>query len=185
MKCFGSNSFSRTPSSAYHPRSFIQIDPWAGLLPEQGLCPPGGSPSRGLISSRRVLRGVEFQVSPYSNQPVGGVPCSIAARPPTVGRVRHTAKGPHGLPLAPAWVVSRPHPTALSPMLSRFGAMSIGMAGPDEGGLKTHRLCSVGSEGVCGWLADGYHYPKTFGGQPESVSVGILLVASLHDRAPM
>ena len=46
--------------------------------------------------------------------------------------------------------------------------MSIGLAGPDEGGPKTHRLSSVGSEGVCGWLADGYHYPKTFGGQPES-----------------
>ena len=99
---------------------------------------------------------------------MGGVPCSIAARPPTVGRVRHTAKGPYGLPLAPAWVVSRPHPTALSLILSRFSAMSTGLAGPDEGGLKTHRLCSVGSEGVCGWLADGYHYPKTFGGQPES-----------------
>ena len=28
-----------------------------------------------------------------------------------------------------------------------------------------------GSEGVCGWLADGYHYPKTLGGQPKSISM--------------
>ena len=140
MKCFGSNSFSRTPGACRtSPSVPIQINPWAGLLPEQGLCPLEGSPSRGFISSRRLFRGfgsrslylsrgyapggfVEqgihfvatlpseagFQVSPYSNRPVGGVPCSIAARPPTVGRVRHTAKGPYGLPLAPAWVVSRP-----------------------------------------------------------------------------
>ena len=58
--------------------------------------------------------------------------------------------------------------------------MSSGGAWPDEGGLKTHRLCSVGSEGVCGWLADGYHYPKTFGGQPKSITVASPLAASLH-----
>lgn len=140
MKCFGSNSFSRTPGACRSSPSVpIQTNPWAGFLPEQGLCPLKGSPSRGFISSRRLFGGhcsrslylsrgyapgglssrgfissrqlppeAGLQVSPYSNRPVGGVPCSIAARPPTVGRVRHTAKGPYGLPLAPAWVVSRP-----------------------------------------------------------------------------
>ena len=126
--------------------------------------PRGGSVEQGIHFVADTPPGAGFQVSPYSNRPVGAVPCSIAARPPTVGRVRHTAKGPYGLPLAPAWVVSRPHPTALPLILSRFSAMSNGLAGPDEGGPKTHRLCSVGSEGVCGWLADGYHYPQDIRG---------------------
>ena len=29
----------------------------------------------------------------------------------------------------------------------------------------------VGIVGVCGWLADGYHYPKTIGGKPKPVAV--------------
>ena len=65
-------------------------------------------------------------------------------------------------------MISRPHSTALSLILSRFSAINIELTRPDEGGLKTYRLCSVGSEGVREWLADGYHYPKTFGGQPKS-----------------
>jgi hypothetical protein len=28
----------------------------------------------------------------------------------------------------------------------------------------------AGSDGVCGWLADGYHYSKTFGGKPKLVT---------------
>ena len=31
---------------------------------------------------------------------------------------------------------------------------------PDEDGPKTSNHLIVGSEGVCGLLADGYHYPN-------------------------
>ena len=33
-------------------------------------------------------------------------------------------------------------------------------------------------------MADGYYYPKTFGGQPKPVPVGIPLAASLHGGGP-
>ena len=33
-------------------------------------------------------------------------------------------------------------------------------------------------------MADGYHYPKTFGGQPKPIPVGNPLAASLHDGGP-
>ena len=79
-----------------------------------------------------LLSEVGLQVSSYSNRPVGGVSCFIVARSSIVGRVRHTAKGPYGLPLAPAWVVNRPHPTALFLILSRFSAMSIELAGSND-----------------------------------------------------
>ena len=75
--------------------------------------------------------------------------------------------------LRPGWRVAPPDRHAF-PGLSRFSAVSLEVAWPDEGGLKTHRLRSVGSEGVCGWLAYGYHYPKTFGGQPEPITVALV-----------
>lgn len=39
---------------------------------------------------------------------------------------------------------------------------------PDQGGLKTHGVFPVSSDGVCGWLADGYHYPKDTWGSTEA-----------------
>lgn len=72
------------------------------------------------------------------------------------------------------------HPTAMLSRFSRFIAASFRRHGLDEGGLKTRRLTPVGSAGVCGWLADGYHFPKTFGGQPKPISEARPLVASLH-----
>lgn len=86
-------------------------------------------------------------------------------------------------PLAAARVACRPtRPPIVE--CSRLIAGALYDLWPDEGGLKTHGLCLVGSEGVCGWLANGYYYPKTIGGQPKLISVGISLAASLHGEGP-
>ena len=58
-----------------------------------------------------------------------------------------------------------PHPTAVGPTGLEPPGTAIGSGwSEDSWGIP------VSSDGVCGWLADGYHYPKTLGGQPKLVS---------------
>ena len=76
------------PGLAVHqsPSVLIQTNPWAGLLPEQGLCSPEGSPG---ISSRRLFRGYDSR-SLYLSRgyaPGGSVEqVSIRHDAPLVGR---------------------------------------------------------------------------------------------------
>ena len=151
-------------------------------LPEQALG-SRGAPAR-CFAARRVPYGAGFQVSPFKLTRGRGhhVPYQLDRQP--WAELLDSA----GLSIGCRWL--RPGWCVAPPDRRVPGSSSLHCAGPvdawpDEGGLKTHRLCSVGSEGVCGWLADGYRYPKTFGGQPQSVPVGTPLAASLHGGGPM
>ena len=63
--------------------------------------------------------------------------------------------------------------------------MNIGLAGSDEGGLKTHRLCSVAlKDSVNDWPM-AIIIPRHSGVSRSPISVGNLLAASLHDRGSM
>ena len=154
----------------------IQNGPWAGLYPSRGF-DSGGLTSGGFHYRHGSHSADMLQVSSAFKSTRGrGHPCLIAVRPPTVGRVIEQRGFFGGGPLAPARVVCRPT-RPLSPVVRLASVRGTLGAKPDEGGLKTHRYYRVGSEGVCGWLADGYHYPKTFGGQPKPISSGIPLDA--------
>lgn len=48
------------------------------------------------------------------------------------------------------------------------GSPSYEIPRPDQGGSKTYGAPPVGSDGVCGRLADGYHYPQETRGSTEA-----------------
>ena len=123
-------------------------------------------PARGAVSGH-----VRHQIGPWAG-PLFFF-CLIAVRLPVVGRVSAQRRAFRGCRWLRAQVVVAPPDRYTSP--SAFVRWDTNVW-PDEGVPKTHRHWPVGSEGVCGWLADGYHYPKTFGGQPRSIPVVNLLV---------
>ena len=122
--------------------------------------------SLGRPTSRIFLTRKSFP-RPQSNPTswAGSLSRFIAVKPPSGGRVTRYSEA-SASPLAPVpGAVDYLNVAGLTcdpPWSARRTAA--------EGYPKTHGGTPVSTEGVCGWLADGYHYPKTFGGQPKLVT---------------